>query len=329
MPRSLRSHTRTRAMVWLTSWPYAPTFWIGVAPTEPGMPESASMPTQPRSTASATSSSQLSPAATVTVAPPHDGPSSASISAPVVATSTTVPAKPLSATTRLLPPPSTSTGSPAVSASTRASISCCSVVARTQRSAGPPRRSVVWSRRSGTQDSLGHPEDLLARAGDRERDGREPVVARLRVAGDLDLDAALGGDDDRVGELAAEADDLRAGVPRRDRPGRERHRVHAVGDHAGQADAGRHRLVLVDRVLVAAGGGVADQVRAGDGVGLRVERHASGPRWTTVDDAVHTSAPASSVISLAMPMMSLPPICRRLATVRVAVSTSPGTTGRS
>ena len=64
-------------MVWATSWPYAPTFWIGVAPTAPGMPESASTPTQPFSTACATKSSQFSPAATVTVTPPQVAPPSA------------------------------------------------------------------------------------------------------------------------------------------------------------------------------------------------------------------------------------------------------------
>ena len=36
-----------------TSWPYAPTFWIGVAPTDPGIPESASMPAMPCSTQNA------------------------------------------------------------------------------------------------------------------------------------------------------------------------------------------------------------------------------------------------------------------------------------
>ena len=55
----------------------------------------------------------------------------------------------------------------------------------------------------------------------------------------------------------------------------------------------------------------------------------AAPRWTRVALVVQTSAPAASVISLVVPMMSLPAIWRRLATVSVAVSTSPGTTGRS
>ena len=42
-PRA-RSQTRTVAMLCDTSWPYAPTFCTGVAPVEPGMPDSASMP---------------------------------------------------------------------------------------------------------------------------------------------------------------------------------------------------------------------------------------------------------------------------------------------
>ena len=38
-------------MVWATSPPYAPTFWIGVAPTRPGMPDRASTPLHSCSTA--------------------------------------------------------------------------------------------------------------------------------------------------------------------------------------------------------------------------------------------------------------------------------------
>ena len=109
------------------------------------MPDRASTPTQPRSTARATKASQSSPAATVTIAPPHIGPAASSTSAwtPVVAISTTVPSKPSSATTRLLPPATSSTGSPASSAERTASISSASVSARTQLRAGPPSRSVV------------------------------------------------------------------------------------------------------------------------------------------------------------------------------------------
>jgi hypothetical protein len=100
-----------------------------------------------------------------------------------------------------------------------------------------------------------------------------------------------------------------------------------VGDHPGQADRQGDALVLVDRVVVATGLGVADQVGAGDGEGLRLEAPAS-PRWTSVAEVEQTRAPDSSVTALTVPRMSLPPIWRRLATVRVAVSTSPATTGR-
>ncbi len=98
---STRSHTRTRAIVWATSWPYAPTFCTGVAPVDPGMPDSASIPDHPCSTARATRPSQSSPAATVTLAPPHM--SSESTRTPRVATLTTVPGNPASATTTFEP----------------------------------------------------------------------------------------------------------------------------------------------------------------------------------------------------------------------------------
>ncbi len=88
--------------------------------------------------------------------------------------------------------------------------------------AGPPRRSVVWSRsRSGTEDGLGR-----RRAPSRRSQVTvsatvvQAVVAALDLAGHLDVDAALGGHDDRVGELAAEADHLGLGEPLRRRPGR-------------------------------------------------------------------------------------------------------------
>ena len=51
--------------------------------------------------------------------------------------------------------------------------------------------------------------------------------------------------------------------------------------------------------------------------------------WTRVALPVHTTAPVASVISLAVAMMSAPPIWRRPVTVSVAVSSSPGTSGRA
>ena len=127
-------------MVWATSLPYAPTFWIGVPPTRPGMPDRASIPLHSCSTAVATRASQSSPAATVTVAPLQ---SETSAVMPRVATRTTVPGNPWSAISRFEPPPSTSTGSPAASAARTASTSSVSVVAVTTARAGPPTRSVV------------------------------------------------------------------------------------------------------------------------------------------------------------------------------------------
>src|SRR6478735_418140 len=127
-------------MVWATSLPYAPTFWIGVPPTKPGMPDRASIPLHSCTTAVATRASQSSPAATVTVAPLQ---SETSALMPRVATRTTVPGNPLSATSRFDPPPSTSTGSPSASADRTASTSSVSVVAVTTARAGPPTRSVV------------------------------------------------------------------------------------------------------------------------------------------------------------------------------------------
>ena len=44
-------------MLCATSWPYAPTFCTGVAPVEPGMPDSVSMPVSSCSTAYRTTSS--------------------------------------------------------------------------------------------------------------------------------------------------------------------------------------------------------------------------------------------------------------------------------
>ena len=52
-----------------TSWPYAPTFWIGVAPAEPGIPARHSMPARPASTVRATASVQTSPAASSSAVP--------------------------------------------------------------------------------------------------------------------------------------------------------------------------------------------------------------------------------------------------------------------
>src|SRR3954447_23021823 len=214
---------------------------MGVAPTEPGMPESASTPTQPRSTATATNASQPSPAATLTTAPPQVGSSpSWSARTPMVATSTTVPGKPASATTRLLPPPRTSSGSTASSARRTASTSSASVVARTHDRAGPPRRRVVWSASrspirqpsrsiaaSGTHDRHGVAQDALPGARHAEGDGALIAPGAL----DLDLGAAFG-DDDGLGELGAElGDPARAAELLVDVARDQGKGEHPVGDH--------------------------------------------------------------------------------------------------
>src|SRR5262249_35039001 len=118
--------------------------------------------------------------------------------------------------------------------------------------------------------------------------------------------------------------------PLLDVPRGEREGEHAVGDDAGQPHRARHVVVLVDRVLVAAGVGVGDQVFPGDveDPRLQLAAHQPSPRWTRVAVPVQTSAPVSSAIRLEVPMMSAPPIWRRLATVKVAVRTSPGTMAR-
>ena len=60
----------------------------------------------------------------------------------------------------------------------------------------------------------------------------------LDGAGDRDLDAGVVvGDDDRLGELAAELDDpARLAGPGVDGAGGQRQGEHAVRDHAGQPD---------------------------------------------------------------------------------------------
>src|SRR6478735_10464073 len=299
---------------------------MGVEPTAPGIPESASMPAHPWSTACATSSSQSSPAATVSTTPPHWARASTS-------------QVPVSASTRLERPASSSTGVPTASASATAATSSASVVARTHSRPGPPRRRVVWSRRSGTDGGLahhglGHAEHLLALARHLERERDHAVGHRLHGAADDHVGATLGGYDDGAGELRPEVDDLGAAGPLGDRAADEREGVHAVGDHAGEADAARDVLVLVDRVVVAAGVGVGDEVGAGDreGPGLQdvTGVHAAPPEeWTRVALPVQTTAPAASVISLVVAMMSAPPIWRRPVTVSVALSSSPTARGRT
>ena len=194
--------------------------------------------------------------------------SSRSATTPRVATWTTVPGKPSSATTRLLPPREEQQRA--------AGLVGRRVTASTQlglggrldpgRGPGPPSRRVVWSR----ADELRHaprPWACRAPSGPPQVTSRA-IVARpsstsLTVPATTHLDTVVVvGHDDRVGELAAELDDLGAAGPVRDGARGQRHREHAVGDHARQPDRGGDPVGPVDRVEVAARAGVADQVGA-------------------------------------------------------------------
>src|SRR5688572_27641350 len=126
-------------MQFATSWPYAPTFWIGVPPTVPGIPDRHSRPARPRATQSATVSSQDSPAPAVrSVSVP-----SRACSRPRTSTCTTRPSKPASAITRLLPPPRTNSGAPFDLLQRCARSTSSTVRARSSHRAGPPTPSVV------------------------------------------------------------------------------------------------------------------------------------------------------------------------------------------
>src|SRR3954452_8132078 len=245
------------------------------------MPDNASTPIQPSPIARATRSSQVSPAATVTKAPPHVSPST---STPAVAISTTLPSKPSSATTRLLPPASRRGAVPAPSAALTASTSSASLVARVQSLAGPPSRRVVWSASSANVDHRPRrTEDLGAGARHLEDDTRLSVRDVGDAAGDGDHCAGVVvGHDDGVRELRSElADAAGAAGPVVERPGGQRHREHPVRDDAGQADRPGHAVRPVDRVEVAAGTGVADQVGPGHGVLPRRELPAGFPQRRT------------------------------------------------
>ena len=207
----------------------------GVAPTEPGMPDRASMPTQPRSTAWATRLSQFSPAATVTTAPPHGASSSTSALTPGVG-SRRRSREARVGDDQVAAAAEHQHRSPPVSAAETASISSASAVASTQDRAGPPSRSVVWSgSRSATNDRLGGAEDLLAVAGDLEGHRRRPSSTPLTSpAISTSHRRRLGTTTGLVNLQPAHHLGAGAGV---DRPRRERHRVHPVGDDPGQPDA--------------------------------------------------------------------------------------------
>ena len=162
-----RSHTRTVEITPATSWPYAPMFCTGAAPTVPGMPESASTPTHSSATARATSSSQSCPAGAWKLAPPHE--SSASTVIPRRRSRTTTPPNPSSPTSRFEPPPITRSGSPASSAACTVSSSSASLCASTYRSAGPPTRRVVSSANEGAPTASGRRPGAVRTISGRSR----------------------------------------------------------------------------------------------------------------------------------------------------------------
>src|SRR5690348_15256111 len=325
---------------------------MGVAPTDPGIPDRASTPIQPLATARATNGSHGSPAATRTSAPPQ---ASTSAATPLVRTATTRPSKPSSATSRFEPPPSTSTGTPRRSASATAETSVASSWASTNSLAGPPTRSVVCAASSSATaflvrlDEEGggrHAEHLLLPARHRHRHRDQPPrrvgLHRAHGAGDHDLGTAVVvGDHDRAGELRAElADAARGTGPAVHRAGGEGKGVHPVGDHAREPDRAGDPVGPVDRVAVAARARVAHQVGAGHAEGPDGQLGALGPGGhcspssspalcTSTALAVQTSEPSESRTALLVPMMSAPPIWRSESTVSSAVRRSPTRTGRS
>ena len=126
----------TLVIVSETSWPYAPMFCTGAAPTSPGIPDRASMPHKLRSQQSFTKSSQTTPAPAVT----SPAESWVILSAAILTTS---PENPPSDTSKLLPQPRTKTFRLFFFAKLRASKISCEDAQRAKYRAGPPVRSVV------------------------------------------------------------------------------------------------------------------------------------------------------------------------------------------
>src|SRR5215216_4344314 len=139
----------------------------------------------------------------------------------------------------------------------------------------------------------------------------------------------------------------RVADPAGDHPGGHGHRVHPVGDHPGQADRLGDLVVPVDRVEVAGGAGVADQVQALDGLGdlgegvarphpgrvdprahAPLPRGGAVPRDSRVALTVQTGSPASVVISVSRVSSSWRPLAAAAATLPLASSRSPARMGR-
>src|ERR1035437_6654426 len=226
---------------------------MGVAPAQPGMPESASMPDQPCATAWITTSSQTSPAATRTITADESADSS---EMPLVALRTTEPAKPSSETTRFEPPATTSNGSSASSTSRMASTSSSVVCTVTRRCAGPPTRMVVNPDKETPCSSR--------TCGSVHDDQRRGQARRL------DIGTALVGHDHGLGESGAVLDDT-TGVadPVADHVDRRAHGEHSMGDDIGKPHGPGETLIPMEAVTVQSGPGVGHQARTADVNGCR------------------------------------------------------------
>src|SRR4051794_36148785 len=320
------------------------------------MPAIVSSPLNSCSRVEATKASHGSPAATVSTAPEQEA---TSLSMPRVATLTTVPSNPESATSRFEPPPRMSTGSPAASRSRTACTRSPSVSGVSIRRTGPPTRRVVWAAsRSGaalvtssTEIHLGagRTQHLLPVADrvdahrhqaalDRRHRPAEDHLGTLGVVGDHH---GLGETD----EVGADPRGVAHPVGHHPQPGA--HREQAVGDHPGQPNPGGEVVGVVDRVEVAGGTRVADQVGPGepdgerrqggpdlngpdlDGGGLDAAAHGLTSRpWKKVALAVQTGSPASVRSATEAEKMSVAPRLRTLSMVRVACTRSPTLSSR-
>src|SRR6266508_2490338 len=128
----------------------------------------------------------------------------------------------------------------------------------------------------------------------------------------------------------------RVANPLRHRLTGQRHRVHAVCDHAGQADRAGSPVVPVDRVEVAGGAGVADQVGPGDPecpgrqpvADLHRKLHGQPSPRTTRTEPVTTGSPASVTSSVRVVRMSWPPREAMSSTTHTHWRRSPAYTGR-
>ena len=152
----------------------------------------------------ATRSSQLSPAATVTSTPPHDGPSSSTSArrrggdlddgAGEAGVGDHQVAAAAEHQDRL---------AGGVRGASRPRPARPRWWRRPSRAAGPPSRSVVWSREQlsapqARTTALGMPSTFCPSQVTVSSTVVRPSSASLDLAGDLDLDAALGGYDDRA-----------------------------------------------------------------------------------------------------------------------------------